>query len=102
MPDFPFSVLFHEVHWTSPVSIAFCNPTKAITGYKKFMVMNGELTAEKNGMQKQFIETQKALRVEADELAASGLLPDSQDYKRRRKELVKKTIENEAFFTVIF
>ncbi|MCK4850748.1 MAG: OmpH family outer membrane protein [Phycisphaerae bacterium] len=82
---------------TSPVSIAFCNPTKAIRGYQKFMVMNDRLIAEKNRIQKQVIETQKALRAGADELAASGLLPDSQEYKRMRKELLKKTIQNEAF-----
>ena len=82
---------------TSPLSIAFCNPSEAIRGYKKFMVMNDELIAEKNRIQNQFIDTKKALKAGADELAASGLLPASQDYKRRRKELLKKTIENEAF-----
>ncbi len=79
------------------VPIAFCNPTKAITGYKKFMAMNGELISEKNRIQKQLMDSQKDIKAAAEELAASGLLPDSQDYKRRRKDLVKKTIQNEAF-----
>jgi len=81
----------------SSASIAFCNPPKVLMGYRRFMLMNHELMAEKDRIQKQVVDAQKAIKAEADDLAASGLLPDSEDYKRRRKELVKKSIQNQAF-----
>ena len=84
----------------SGASIAVCNPNRVIQAYKKAITMRADLIDEKNRMQQKAQAAQKELQDKSEELTASGFTPESQEYMQMRKELLRKSIENETFMKV--
>ena len=77
-------------------SVVFCNPNKILQSYKKTIVMQADYMSEQDLMRQKLIAAQKEIQAKTGELKASGLLPESPEYQKLRKELVEKTINTET------
>ena len=81
-------------------SVVFCNPNKILQSYKKTIVMQADYIAEQDLMRQKLIAAQKEIQTKTDEFKASGLLPESPEYQKLRKELVERTINTETLAKV--
>ena len=73
---------------------AVCDVHKAFQQYKKTIELHTALRADQDRIQEEVNTAKQQLKTMGEELAASGLLPGSPDFERRRTELLKKDIES--------
>ena len=77
--------------------LAVCDVHKAFQQYKKTIELRAALGADGNTIQAEITAANRQLNEMQEALAASGLLPGSPDFERRRAEVLKKVIETKNF-----
>ncbi len=77
--------------------LAVCDIHKAFQQYKKTIELRAALGADGNTIQAEANAANQQLKEMQEALAASGLLPGSPDFERRRAEVIKKAIETKNF-----
>ena len=77
--------------------LAVCDVHKAFQQYKKTIELRAAFGADRDTIQAEVTAANRQLNEMKEALAASGLLPGSPDFERRRTELLKKSIETKNF-----
>ncbi len=77
--------------------IAVCDVHKVYQAYKKVVDLKAKLTAERDRIQAEVNDANRQLKNMQDELAASGFLPGSPEFEKKRKEVVQKGIQTKIF-----
>ena len=77
--------------------LAVCDVHKAFQQYKKTIELRTALGAKRDTIQAEANVANRQIKEMQEALAASGLLPGSPDFERRRTEVLKKVIETKNF-----
>ena len=78
-------------------SLAVCNVHKAVEQYKKTLALRAALMSDQATLQAEAKAKGRKLKEMDEALAASGLLPGSSDFERRRSKIIKTALENKNF-----
>ena len=77
--------------------LAVCDVHRTFRQYKKTIELRAALGADRDTIQAEANTANRQLKEMQEALAASGLLPGSPDFERRRAEVLKKIIETKNF-----
>jgi len=85
--------------FSSPMiaSIGVCDTQQAFREYLKIKDLRDKLQAHSEQLRQDLNSREQQLRDKTEELAASQLVPGSQEYERMREELVKLSVETKNF-----